>query len=658
MRFRQVHLDFHTSEIIKEIGSEFSKEQFQSALKLGCVDSITVFSKCHHGWAYHPSDANEIHPNLNFDLLGAMIDAAHEINVKTPVYLSAGLDEKLARRHPEWLVRDKEDKTTWVKDFFTPGYHRFCFNTPYLDILIEQIKEVTQKYDADGIFLDIVGVVPCYCQYCVGELRENGKDPRDIEDVMTLAEKVYANYTKRVRDAIDSIKPGLNVFHNGGHIRCGRRDLSAMNTHLELESLPTGGWGYDHFPLSARYVQGLNMEFLGMTGKFHESWGEFGGYKHPNALRYEAALSIANGAKCSIGDQLHPSGYMDEATYALIGSAYSEVKQKEQWCDNVKSVADVALLSLEAVTNSHKQEGPSIATGNSNAGAVRMLLEGNYLFDVVDPQSDFNNYKVIILPDYVTIEGDLKDKLLDYLSNNGKILATGFSGLDSQRSQFEIDFGIEYKGINSCQPSYFRPKFELKNLKNAAFVMYSEGQNISLTDAVELGSAENSYFNRDIFSFCSHRHTPCTNKYASPGMSKNKNGIYMAWNVFEEYATKGSLCLKEMFVFALDALLDDKKILTTSLPAQGVVTLMEQKAHNRYINHLLYVAPVKRGQSIEVIEDIIPLYDINVSIKIEKHIKNIYLAPQMKEIPFTEDGDNVSYTVPCLECHQMVILEY
>jgi len=658
MKFRQVHLDFHTSEMINEIGSEFSKEQFQSALKLGCIDSITVFSKCHHGWAYHPSDANEMHPNLNFDLLGSMIDAAHDINVKTPVYLSAGLDEKLARRHPEWLIRDKEDKTSWVRDFMTPGYHRFCFNTPYLDILINQMKEVVQRYDADGIFLDIVGVTPCYCQNCIRELRENGKNPRDVEAIMTLAEKVYTNYTKRVRNAIDSIKPGLNVFHNGGHIRCGRRDFATMNTHLELESLPTGGWGYDHFPLSARYVQGLNMEFLGMTGKFHESWGEFGGYKHPNALRYETALSIANGAKCSIGDQLHPSGFMDEATYALIGTAYSEVKQKEQWCDNVNSIADVALLYLESVTNSHKQEGPSVTIDNSNAGATRMLLEGNYLFDVIDLQSDFNKYKVIILPDNVTIEDDLKGKLHDYLSKNGKILSTGFSGLNSQHSQFEIDFGIEYKGINSYQPSYFRPGFEFKNFRKAAFVMYSEDQNISLADAVELGSCENPYFNRDIFTFCSHKHTPCTNTYASPGMTKNKNGIYIVWNIFEEYATKGSLSLKEMFVFALDTLLDNKKTLTTSLPAQGVITLMEQKANNRYINHLLYVSPVKRGQSTEVIEDIVTLYNVNVSIKLEKNIKSIYLAPQMKEIPFTTDSNNVSYTVPNIECHQIVVLEY
>ena len=101
-----------------------------------------------------------MHPNLKFDLLKSEIEAAHEIGVKTPVYISAGLDEKMVRRHPEWLIRDKDESTTWVKDLSQPGYHRFCFNSPYLPYLLKQIEEVCENYDADGIFLDIVGVVP------------------------------------------------------------------------------------------------------------------------------------------------------------------------------------------------------------------------------------------------------------------------------------------------------------------------------------------------------------------------------------------------------------------------------------------------------------------------------------------------------------------
>src|SRR3954451_1371683 len=117
MRFRQVHLDFHTSELIGAIGADFSKEQFQASLIKGHVDSITIFSKCHHGWAYHPSVANEIHPGLEFDLMSAMIEAAHEIDVKVPLYISAGLDEKLASSHMDWLYRDANALTSWVPDF-------------------------------------------------------------------------------------------------------------------------------------------------------------------------------------------------------------------------------------------------------------------------------------------------------------------------------------------------------------------------------------------------------------------------------------------------------------------------------------------------------------------------------------------------------------
>ena len=108
MRRRQVHLDFHTSEKIDGIGKDFSKEQFQQMLKKGHVDSITVFSKCHHGWSYHPTKVNKMHPNLNFDLLGAQIEAAHEIGVKTPVYISAGFDHKATLQHPEWLHLRKD----------------------------------------------------------------------------------------------------------------------------------------------------------------------------------------------------------------------------------------------------------------------------------------------------------------------------------------------------------------------------------------------------------------------------------------------------------------------------------------------------------------------------------------------------------------------
>ncbi len=655
MRFRQVHLDFHTSEKIPDIGKDFDKKEFQDALKKGHVDSITVFSKCHHGWAYHPSKANEMHPNLKFDLLKAEIEAAHEINVKTPVYLSAGFDEKAAVKHHDWL-RCPDGNEITDEDFEIPKYHELCMNTPYLDYLLEQIKETAANYDADGIFLDIVGVKECKCKKCTADMKALGMNPEDSADVRKFAEKTYANYTKRVRETIDSVKPGLPVFHNGGHIQRGRHDLAHMNSHLEIESLPTGGWGYDHFPISARYVQQLGMEYLGMTGKFHKSWGEFGGFKHPNAIRYEVALSVMNGAKCSIGDQLHPFGKMDSNTYRIIGEGYKEIEEKEPWLDNVNSVADIGLLSVESVQNVNGGNATT-QTGVDDAGAGRILLEGHYLFDVLDTESDFEKYKLIILPDNIRLYKTLEEKLKKYVSNGGKILASGDSALN-ENDEFALDFGVKNEGVNPYNPDYVRPNFEIDIYDTTSFLLYSDGRKISLNGGKELAIRENPFFNRTAEHFCSHIHTPTAFEYGGPGIAMGKDGIYIAWKIFTEYATVGSIICKKLVMHAIDLLLGDGKSLSTTLPAQGITTVMEQKGKKRYISHMLYASPVKRGTDTEIIEDIIPLYNIKAEYEFDNDIKNVYLAPSMEKLEFEKHDGKVSVIIPKIECHQMIVFDY
>lgn len=657
MNFRQIHLDFHTSEKIDGIGSAFSKEQFQRALKLGHVNSITVFSKCHHGWAYHPTEANEMHPGLKFDLLGAQIEAAHEIGVKTPVYLSAGFDEKMARRHPEWLRRvNKTDTIDWQ----IPTYHEMCMNSPYLDYLIAQIEEVVRNYDCDGIFLDIVGVRTCYCQNCVRTLLAEGKDPYDDVNAIELGERVYSNYTRRVREAIDKIKPGLPVFHNSGHIRHGRRDLADVDTHLELESLPTGGWGYDHFPLSAGYARNLEKEFLGMTGKFHTSWGEFGGYKHPNALRYEEALCTANGAKCSVGDQMHPDGYMDEVTYKLIGEAYKEVEEREEWLDGVTSVADVAVFTMEAAYNYHKSDKVNLYGVNSgDAGAGRIMLEGKYLFDVVDAAVPLDKYKLLVLPDHVRLDCALRDKIKDFVKKGGKVLATGESGLYIDRNEFALDFGCTYLGESKYNPVYFRPKFTLPVLGDTAYVIYEKAYDIEPANSENVFlTRENPYFNRTTFEFSSHKHAPNNKSESFAAATFGVDGAYISAEIFTEYAQKGSLIAKLIVTHVIDTLLGSNKTINTNLPAQGVVTLMDQKKEHRLVNHLLYASPVKRGNGIEIIEDIVPLYGVKVSLKTDKPPKRVYLAPERRDIDFKFESGILSYTVEKLENHAMIVIDY
>ena len=237
-------------------------------------------------------------------------------------------------------------------------------------------------------------------------------------------------------------------------------------------------------------------------------------------------------------------------------------------------------------------------------------------------------------------------------------MASGKSGLYDTQDAFAFDFGVNYVGESAYNPAYIRPMFEMEGLYDTSYIMYSPAEVTVLTSGKMFAKQETPYFNRTAEHFCSHRHTPNSEEFAGPGMSQGKDGIYINWQIFTEYAEKGSLILKRIVQFALDKLLGENITLKTSLGVQGVTTIMQQKDQNRYINHLLYGVPVKRGAGVEVIEDLIPVYGTNVTLKLPKIIKNVYLAPQRTQIPFACVDGKVSFVVDKIDCHQMVVLEY
>lgn len=661
MRYRQVHLDFHTSGKLREIGAGFDKKQFQEMLRLGHVDSITLFSKCHHGYSFHPTQANEMHPGLSFDLLGEQLAACREIDVKAPVYISAGLDEKEAVRHPEWLVRMADESIAYTSDFTVPGYHRLCFNTSYLELLTAQLEEVMKRYQPEGVFLDIAAVHPCLCARCRQDIEERGKSILDEQAVLEQAELVYLNYTKRIAETVRKYSDSCTIFHNGGHIVRGKRRLAHQNTHLELESLPTGGWGYDHFPMSAAYVMNLDMDYLGMTGKFHTTWGEFGGYKHPNALRYEAGLSLAFGAKCSIGDQLHPSGRLNETTYRIIGVAYEEVERKEPWCKDAKPCIDVGVLGEEAV-NAKTADRDTKCWGD--IGANRMLLEGGYLYSFLDLECDFSRYQVIVLPDSIRLSQELADRLKNYLEGGGRILACGASGLKLEEDSFALCFGADYAGANPFRPDYYMP-VEAGKDGDAAYVMYGQGHRVQNVDGTAAGLRRQPFFNRSIEHFSSHQHTPDAPGTEETAIVRTENTSYIGWEIFSDYANTGSLHAKKIVEAELDYLLGEHKTMYASLPDRGVMTLTRQEEEGRLVAHLLFAHTTIRGYfglgeeklPVEVIEDIVPLHNVKVWIREERPVKRVYLAPQMEELTFVQENGRVRFTVPKVECHQMVVVQ-
>ena len=650
---RQVHLDFHTSPLIEGIGEHFNKENFQKALIVGNVSSVTIFAKCHHSQCYYPTNVGSMHPHLKYDLLGEMLSAAHEIGVKAPVYITAGWSALDAEMHPEWRAKLKDGSFGTMNfnmehDLEQKKPHcswiDMCLNDgSYANHIYELTKEICDRYERiDGLFYDICfHRSACYCDECIEGMKKMGLNSEIENDVKNYYDLKHNTFMKKCKDILHQKNPEGTIFFNSGGADQYRPQYHEGSTHFELEDLPTAWGGYDKMPPRAKFFANTGKEYLGMTGKFHTEWGEFGGFKSKEALKFETASMLMYGAKCSIGDQMHPDGEMDLCTYENIGYAYEYVEKIEEFCYKGEQTTKLGVY----------------LSGNaqSDEGLVKLLLETQNDFDIVY-QNNYTPFQTVIFPDCVVLDNEGKNKLIAFIKCGGSVLFTGDSLVENE--QFQIDIGIEYQGNYGYEIDYIEVSDVIaEKMITTPFLCYSGAAKVVNHDGEVLAKLILPYFNRTYGHYCSHKNTPYDKRGKRyPALIKSNNIVYLAHKIGEMYYQYGSVYHKQYFINALN-LIYKEKVLKTELLSAGRASLILQPQENRYCLNLLYGSPVKRG-NVEVIEDLPELTNIPVVIHVDKVITKVYLGIGKMELNFVQDNDKVSFIVPQVQCHQVVIIEY
>ena len=674
MRMRQIHLDFHTSEAITGIGSKFDPDEFADTLERARVNSITCFARGHHGWIYYDSQTHpeRIHPHLERNLLVEQIEACHARDIRVPVYTTVQWDHLTATQNPDWLCLN-EDGSYQGNGMYEAGfYRRIALNSPYMNFLKAHVADIFACLPAvDGFFFDIVHAAADSSVWTTRAMQEAGLDPSDPAARLKYGGVVLDTFRSDMTAFVRQFSDDCTVFYNRGHVGPHNRRNASAFTHWELESLPSGHWGYIHFPLTQRYARTLGLPCLGHTGKFHTAWGDFHSFKNQAALEYECFRMMAMGAGPFVGDQLPPDGRIEEHVYQLIGNVYQQVEAKEDWCVDARAVSDIAVMSPEEFAPvDDRGMQPSIC------GVHSMLQEAGHQFDIIDSKADFGDYLVLILPDNIPVDGALNDKLNGYIAGGGAVIASFEAGMDAYKSSFTLDalpvtlagegprdrFGELVRGRQferGDYSEYIVPRGDIgRGLPPTEHAMYIRGMDVrAAADAEVLAEITPAVFDRTYERFCSHRQSPASGASAGAAIVRRGQVIYFSSPLFTQYYHNAPQWCRTLFLNALDMLLP-QPLVKHGGPSTLEVMLNEQPARNRLVLHLLHYIPIRRSRQIDIIEDVIPVYDVSVSICVDNAIQSVKLAPGGENIDFRVVKGRLEFTVPAIKGHQLIELNY
>jgi hypothetical protein len=533
-----------------------------------------------------------------------------------------------------------------------PNFHwKFlCVNTGYHEHIMAQVEEICQRYAVDGLWFDIYQVHRhCFCDACMAEMKEQGIDISDDAAVEAFNAQVMKRHCRSLRELIAKYHPDATVFFNGTTaIEPGsnfRHMMYEHNTVQDLEDLPTVWGGYDKLPLQSKYFLKAGYPITAMSGKFHTAWGEFGGFKHPNALRYEAASMIAWGANCNFGDQLHPCGEMDRSTYGNIGEAYAYVEKIEDYGVGGLPAARVGLW--RSFDEAHDE------------GLAKMLLETHVNFDVANLSEDFGEFEVIIVPGVACLSEEDAARLNAFARQGGRLVVLGDGALNRERSGVLLDIGADYLGGAEYDKDYLLVAEGLNaGLVETPFLNFKPAIRVKPDAAAEvLAAIREPYFSRTYGKYTSHQNTPYRLEDAKhPGIIRNGNVFFIAHELDWMYHHHGARLHRDLLANVLKQL-RKRPMVETELPSAGRVSLLHQPQHRRYVVHLLYGPPIRRGES-EVIEDLPMLHNVPVAVDLPVSVSKAVLVPEMKELELVEQGGRVSVTVPEFSCHCAIVFEY
>jgi hypothetical protein len=215
---------------------------------------------------------------------------------------------------------------------------------------------------------------------------------------------------------------------------------------------------------------------------------------------------------------------------------------------------------------------------------------------------------------------------------------------------------VKPAGLSPFKTTYIRFGREIaEDVPPSDHVMYETGVRVTAAAGSKtLARVVEPYFDRSWRHFSSHFQTPADKLTRWAAAVQKNRAAYIAYPIFTAFASHGNFPYRLLVRNILDRLLPEP-ILRVDAPTSTETSVARQD--KRTIVHLLHYSPERRTEKLDLIEDVVPLFDVPLSLKLARAPQRVYAAPDESPIEFEYLAGRVNLRVPEVRGHAMIVFE-
>ena len=404
--------------------SRFDPEAYAEAwAKIG-FESVTLLTVHHDGHYLYPSAHTSARPGRDF--FGEQVAACRKRGIRVIAYYSLSLNSLVGSEHPEWRVRDAHDRVLVPDHKYFFHYHWLCVNSPFREFVRAQFRELAERYDIDGYYLDILYLPPhppacdlvqgqetCFCAHChraystwyggehlIDSLRTKRHDEFRAES--------YRRFLIDLKTDLLGAKRSLFLTFNGA----GKRRMPFYDRVDELADYDTGE---AHTPDTRCLYSKLLAEddrLFELISCAELRWSH--NVPKPTPLiRLESLATIIGGGTYTIGINHAPDGRLQNAN----------IDRLAEWSSWLRGHRDL-LRGGEPITEIGLLEAGQCCLANQPAiwRWIEFLRNGHFLFTVIRNFDPERAPRAMIIPAGLALDDDLVIGLEAYVRRGGRLL--------------------------------------------------------------------------------------------------------------------------------------------------------------------------------------------------------------------------------------------